>query len=103
LVVLWEGSRPLSREESELWAWQQFASLRQSERVRRVELTHVGPPTDRFHAWFEWMVELEVDSATAAAALTGEQPLREVLAELRSLQLRPVVLIAESVYRVGGE
>ena len=49
------------------------------------------------------MVELEVASATEAAALVGEPPLRDVLAELRSLKLRPVTLVAEEVYAVTGE
>jgi hypothetical protein len=103
LVVLWERSRHLSREESQLWAWQQFAPLRASKRVRRVELTHVGPLTNRFGAWFDWMVELEVGSVADATALVDERPLAEVLLELRSLKLRPVVLVAEGVYGVAGE
>lgn len=102
VVVLWGRSRHLSREESAQWAWQQFAPYRASERVRRVDLTCVGPPTNRFGAWFEWMVELEVDSVADANALVDER-LGEVLAELRSLKLRPVVLVAEGVYGVAGE
>jgi hypothetical protein len=102
LVVLWERSRHASPEEFELWAWQRFAPLRQSELVGRVELAHLRPPIDRFHAWLEWMVEFDVGCAADASALVEEGPLREVLAELRSLKLRPVVLTAEGVYRVGG-
>ena len=81
----------------------QSQPLAASDRIRRIELVHLEAPTPRGAAWFEWMVDLELNSASDAAAVASGPPLSDLLSELRSLRLRPVVLLAERVYRVGGQ
>jgi hypothetical protein len=92
VFVLWERPSEASREavlgrvEGTLW------TLRQAEVVEGAALVRLASAGRSHPVWYEWLLELHVDDEAAAALAEEEPALRDVIAELGSLGLKPIVL-----------
>jgi hypothetical protein len=94
LLLLWEHPRLSLADEVRAWAEREIAPLGANERVERLDLIPLRAAGDHV-AQFDWLLELRVRTRAEAAELLREAPLRDLLGELRSLGLRPIVLVAD--------
>jgi hypothetical protein len=102
LLLLWEHPRLSSADEARSWAEREISPLGANERIERLELIPLRAAGDHV-SHFDWLLELRVRSRYEAAELLREAPLADLLGELRSLGLGPIVLVADEADATHGE
>jgi hypothetical protein len=99
VFVLWERPLTGSLEEAQHWVEQGVSRLRQAPRIQQAELISLGVPSERRAHWHDWLLVLWLHHDYAGDVVDREPLLREFIADLRSLRMRPTVLLELEVDR----
>jgi hypothetical protein len=97
-------SRPyhLSDQEADRWMRSQAAGLEKGEQVTRVEVSRLLSPAARPGAEWDWLIELHCDGVEGAGRAAREAALRDLVADLRMLGMRPRLVLAEGTRPLSG-
>lgn len=96
LLILFTMPAPLSKEQADAWLHEAVAGLSAHADVERAELSRLGSGSRRHPRKWERMLELELADGADADRWADTGLCCDWLAELRSLRLQPVVLLAET-------
>jgi hypothetical protein len=96
VLVLWAQPAHLSAEEAEAWARTELGHVTTLPSVERAALSRLESVSEAQPRARDWMLELHVADAGAAAACCRAPELREWLADLRLLGMRPAAAIAST-------
>jgi hypothetical protein len=94
VLVLWAQPSHLSAEEAEAWARTELGHVTRLPAVAHAELSRLGSASEAHARPGDWMLELHVADAEAAAGCCRAPELREWLADLRLLGMRPAAAVA---------
>jgi hypothetical protein len=92
LFLLWRRPPGLSLDDAHTWAQRQTWAVRQGGLVESAELVRLRAPGRDHPLWHDWMLVVQLTTAELDAPIEDEPSLRELVAELRSLGMRPVAL-----------
>jgi hypothetical protein len=98
-------SRPfhLSEKEADRWIRSQAAAIGGTDAITRMELSRLQSPAARGDgADWDWLIEMHCDGIESASRAAREEGLRDLLADLRLLGMRPRLLLADGTQALTG-
>ncbi len=87
---------PLSEEQGDAWLREAVARLSAHRDVERADVSSLAPGSRRCPRNWDRMIELHLTDGAGAGDWADTGPCAEWLADLRSLRLQPVVLLADT-------
>jgi hypothetical protein len=85
----------LSDEEADNWMRLQAASLARTEAVTSVEVSRLQSPAARAAAGWDWLIEMHLAHAEAAAGVARDRACRDLVADLRLLGMHPSLVLVD--------
>jgi hypothetical protein len=102
LFVLWERPPTSSLREAQHWVQQEVSKLQRAAGVLQAELISLGAPSKRHAHSHDWLLILSLHHDYGGDIVDSEPPLREFIADLRSLRMRPAVVLEMDADRAGA-
>ena len=101
LLILLTMPTPLSEEQGDAWLREAVARLSTHRAVERADVSSLATGSRRCPRNWDRLIELHLKDGAGDWADTG--PCAEWLADLRSLRLAPVVLLADTATVLRNE
>jgi hypothetical protein len=96
IIIRWRPPSHLTAEDAAAWARQEIGRmLEDDDAVGRAELTLLRGASERHPADNEWMVELHLSRGVDGYEFVDRPTCDEWLSDMRSLGLRPFVMLAD--------
>lgn len=96
LLILLTMPAPLSGEQGDAWLHDAVALLSAARDVERADVSSLAPGSRRCPRNWDRLIELHLRDGAGAGAWADAGRCGEWLADLRSLRLQPVVLLADT-------
>jgi hypothetical protein len=96
LVILLTLPTPFSEEQGDAWLRDSVALLSAHREVERADVSSLAPGSRRCPCNWDRMIELHLRDGAGASDWADAGLCGEWLADLRSLRLQPVVLLADA-------
>lgn len=92
----------LSDDEADRWMRDQAAPLASAAAVESVHISRLLAPAARGGGDWDWLIEFHCRGAEDASRAAREEPLRDMVADLRLLGMRPSLVLAEGTRPLPG-
>ena len=96
VVILLTMPAPLAEEQGDGWLHDAVAVLSAHRDVERADVSRLAPGSRRCPRNWDRMIELHLAAGAGASEWADAGACGEWLADLRSLRLQPVVLVADT-------
>jgi hypothetical protein len=93
LFILWDQPAEGSGEHARDWIAQEVKRLWDTPGVQEVELVPVGSASKRHPRWHDWLLVVKLQPRVSGDVVDRDPLFRELVADLRSLGARPIVLL----------
>ena len=92
----------LSDDEADRWMREQALPLTEVVAVESVHISRLQAPTARGRGDCDWLIEFQCRGAEDAGRAAREPVLRDMVADLRLLGMRPSLVLADGTRRLEG-
>ena len=95
LIVMCERPPHLARDEVRCWLRHEATAVARQESIESVALTELDNMPIRWDRLWDWLIEIELDDASAADFLAKGSVCAGLVADLRLLGMRPALAVAD--------